>query len=373
MNYIEWCEKVLLTLEHLSHQSHYIRNYGIDQDRLQGHVWGDKYEDIKKKSNHDNFYEVIDDAVYDLEKLGLIEDGINGFQKLTLFGREMALNPFSLWERICQNIGTLPFNHQAVLETLNRLSETESEDYAVARTISDHHLLSELREMNPASFTDFTEEDLWAVLRDLRSRRLIFAEDGDYIDETRACYRGLVWERKSQEVANVTALNRLVQHGESSGIEFKREIQLGTKDQIAEFVRDLLGLVNTHSMGERKMIIGFDDKTKEFYAPVNNSITRDRIEDVLANYTKPVVEIHYETISYGIRGNIGIIIVKRDPRLLPYKPAKSFGDKKRITDAQVFVRRNSHTHQAEPWEIAILEDEARQAKSSVERYKNNTD
>jgi hypothetical protein len=370
MNYIQWCEKVLLTFENLSQQNTYIRNHGTDEDRLLANVLGEKHEEIRQASGHGNFYEVIDDAVYDLEKLGLIEDGVNGFKKLTTFGREMALDLFTLWEKICESSSSLPARHRLALETINRLSDSETEDYAIAKTIRDHEIFSELRKLDP-SFETFTDEDLWAILADLRARRLMFAEEGEYIDEVRANYRGLVWERKGQEVVNIKAINKLVRYGESSGIEFKRELRLDTKDQIAEFIRDILGLTNTHTIGERKMIIGFDDKTKEFHSSLDKSINQNKIEDVLSHYTKPVVEIHFEALAYGNRGNIGILTVKRDARLVPYKPAKSFGDKKRIKEGQVFVRRNSHVHQAEQWEIGILEAEALSAKNLSADAKDN--
>jgi len=43
---------------------------------------------------------------------------------------------------------------------------------------------------------------------------------------------------------------------------FKQELETRTKDQKAEFVKDVLGLVNTKASGERWLIVGFDDKSQ---------------------------------------------------------------------------------------------------------------
>lgn len=362
MNYVEWCEQVLTTLDALSESHEYVRNHGIDVERLEKHIWEERYDDVKSILRENEFRYVTDDAIFDFEKLGLIEDGTNMFHKLTLNGRAAAKDIFGLWEVICRT-GSLPKAHRLTLETINRLSEKSDEKFARVEMVEEHVIRRELKELDE-SFASLNDHDLAELLRDLKSRGLIFCESGEYPDEARACYRGLVWEKKFNEIANVRAINKLLEEWETTSVEFKRELYLDTKDQKAEFVKDVLGLANTQASGERLLIIGFDDKTRAYHAPPDpKKITADNIERVLAQYTAPVVEIKYETLDYGGRGIIGIIKVKRDRTKLPYKPTVSFGEKKRISEDQIFVRHGSQTQEAIPSEVESLEAEALRAKS----------
>lgn len=363
MNYVEWCERVLTTLDALSESQEYVRNHGIDVERLEKHIWEERYDEIKSALRENEYRYVADDAIFDFEKLGLIEDGTNMFHKLTLNGRAAAKDLFGLWEVICRT-GDLPKSHRLTLETINRLSEKPDEEFARVEMVEEYEILRALREQDE-SFASLNDRDLAELLRDLKSRGLIFCESGEYPDEARACYRGLVWEKKRDEIANVRVIDKLLNEWETTSVEFKRELYLDTKDQKAEFVKDILGLANTQASGERLLIIGFDDKTRAYYAPPDpKKITTDNIERVLAQYTVPVVEIKYETLDYGSRGIIGIVKVKRDRTKLPYKPAASFGDKKRINETQVFVRHGSQTQEATATEIESLEAEALRAKSA---------
>lgn len=363
MKYIEWCERVLTTLDALSESQEYVRNHGIDVGRLEEYIWGEHYDEIKSALLENENHYVTDDAIFDFEKLGLIEDGINGFHKLTLNGRAAAKALFGLWEVICRT-GDLPKAHRLTLETINRLSEKTGEEFARVEMVNEPLIRCELRELDQL-FASLNDRDLAELLRDLKARGLIFCESGDYPDEARACYRGLVWEKKRNEIANVRVIDKLVDEWETTSVEFKRELYLDTKDRKAEFVKDILGLANTQASGERLLIIGFDDKTRAYYAPPDpKKITPDNIERVLAQYTAPVVEIKYETLNYGDRGIIGIVKVKRDRTKLPYKPAISFGDQKRINENQIFVRHGSQTQEATQTEIESLEAEALLAKSA---------
>lgn len=363
MNYVEWCEQVLTTLDALSDDQEYVRNHGIDVGRLEKHVWGERYDDVKFILQKNEYRDVTDDAIFDFEKLGLVEDGTNMFQKLTLNGRAAAKDLFGLWEVICRT-GNLPKAHRLTLETINRLSEKSDEQFARVEMVEEYEIRRELKQLDE-SFASLNDRDLAELLRDLKARGLIFCESGEYPDEARACYRGLVWEKKRDEIANVRMIDKLLDEWETTSVEFKRELYLDTKDQKAEFVKDILGLANTQASGERLLIIGFDDKTRAYHAPPDpKKITQDNIERVLAQYTAPVVEIKYETLDYGGRGIVGIIKVKRDRPKLPYKPAASFGDKKRINENQIFVRHGSQTQEATDIEIESLEAEALRTKSA---------
>ena len=133
---------------------------------------------------------MTDDAIFDFEKLRLIEDGTNVFHKLTLGGRAAAKDIFGLWEAICRT-GDLPKAHRLTLEIINRLSEKTDEKFARVEMVEEYMIRCELREMDE-SFASLNDRDLAELLRDLKSRGMIFCESGEYPDEARACYRGLV-------------------------------------------------------------------------------------------------------------------------------------------------------------------------------------
>jgi hypothetical protein len=189
MNYVQWCEQVLTTLDALSEAQEYVRNHGIDVGRLEKHIWGERYDEVQSALREKEYRDVTDDAIFDFEKIGLIEDGTNMFHKLTLNGRAAAKDLFGLWEVISRT-GSLPKAHRLTLGTVNRLSEKPDEEFARARMVEEYEIRRKLRELDE-SFASLNDRDLAELLRDLNSRGLIFCESGEYPDEARACYRGL--------------------------------------------------------------------------------------------------------------------------------------------------------------------------------------
>lgn len=61
-------------------------------------------------------------------------------------------------------------------------------------------------------------------------------------------------------------IDDLVEEWETTSVEFKQELETRTKDQKAEFVKDVLGLVNTKASGERWLIVGFEDETHTYHS-----------------------------------------------------------------------------------------------------------
>lgn len=150
------------------------------------------------------------------------------------------------------------------------------------------------------------------------------------MEDARANYAGLVWERRRGEVEGARSLDQLLAEWETTSVEFKRELLLSTADQKTEFIKDVIGLANTQASGRRWMIIGFDDKTRAYYAPPDLSVTQNRIEQILAQYAAPSIDVRYEVVDYK-GGHVGKLEVLRDPKKLPHRVAQFLGDKKRIT------------------------------------------
>lgn len=372
MNYIEWCEKVLTTLENEGQQNAYIRNHGIDEWRLEKLVWGASYDEIKADLSNRQIQDVIEDAIFDLEKIGLVVDGTNSFHKLSLNGHTSAKNIRLLWQAICRS-ECLPFLIP-ILETINRLSHKEDEYFGRVEMIDEHTLRLEVQQLGP-EYAALNDYDLALSLNELRRRKLIFCEIGEYPDEARANYFGLVWERKRNLVIRDKEIDDLIIEWETTCVDFKRELYLGNAGEKAEFIKDIIALANTQADDRRWLIIGIDDKTRELYEPPivpdrgywHTHLSQNKIENILSAYVAPYIEVRYELIEYRA-GKIGKIEILRNPAKVPYRVIKSLGDKNdksRIEMNQIFVRHGSQTVQPDEEELQSLFEESGREKPSI--------
>lgn len=276
--------------------------------------------------------------------------------KLTWDGRNAAKDIFPVWENACL-IKLEPALEHA-LKIINERSNLPDEDFARVGFVSVNTVCCELGLSND----DLTLEDVEEMLRQLEARGLVFWDGGEYPDEVRSTYLGLVWESRRDMVVGAIFLDNLVAEWETTSVEFKRELHLGTPDQKAEFIKDVIGLANTQASGRRWLIIGFDDKTRLYHAPPDPSVTQDRIEQILAQYAEPNIKVQYKAVSYK-GGRVGTLEVFRSPRRLPYRVSKLIGKKKRIEEGQAFVRHGSQTEQPTEAERQAIEEEAERARS----------
>jgi hypothetical protein len=184
--------------------------------------------------------------------------------------------------------------------------------------------------------------------------------------QVRETYKGLVLQTKCDLTIEAREIDDLVEEWETTSVDFKRELETRTKDQKAEFVKDVLGLVNTKASGERWPIVGFDDKSHTYHPGCTLPSGQDDLEQILSVYTNPMVEVRYDIVEH-YDGPVGRLRILRDPAKLPYSVAKSIGNKKRIEEGQVFVRHGSQTEEPTDAELQSLLEEgerARKEKSS---------
>ncbi|MEA2205538.1 MAG: hypothetical protein QOE77_2314 [Blastocatellia bacterium] len=177
----------------------------------------------------------------------------------------------------------------------------------------------------------------------------------------RASYRGLVWETRRGLTINSQFIDKLVEEWETTSVEFKRQLQLETADQKAEFIKDVIGLANTQVSGRRWLVIGFDDKTRGFHGPPDPRVSQNRIEQIVAEYAAPNIDVQYKVLTYRA-GDVALLEVKRDAAKLPYGVAKALGLHKRIEVGQVFVRHGSQVEEPTAGELLALQDETNRAK-----------
>ena len=184
----------------------------------------------------------------------------------------------------------------------------------------------------------------------------------NYITPT---YQGLVWGTRRGFTIESKFIDELVKEWETTNVDFKREISLRTKEQKAEFAKDVLGLATTKSSGRRFMIIGFHPKTRDYYAPPDTAVTQDQMEQILANLTSPAVNIRYEIVDYRA-GKVGKLEIIREPEKLPYRASQDViidaKGRKGLEKDKVYVRHGSQTEAPTETELQALEEEGRRAR-----------
>lgn len=367
MNYIEWCQKVLTAFFEESQRNLHVRDNGIYPETLEKIIWGDERYAIKAKHLEDKTQYVIDDVFIDLKDAGLAkEDGRSNVFTLTRNGK-MAVPDFpALYQSICvQELSAVQAN---TLEILAELTTKDGEQYAHVFDCDCGEVIGRLRELG-GEFAGLSEGDVYEEITDLRHRGLVFCELGDYLEEVRINFAGLVWVKKRSDMVDHREIDLLVQDGETTNVDLKRELYLDTPDQKAEFIKDIIGLANTKVTGPRCLVIGIDEKAGTAHIPVGNpwheSLNLERMEQIISHYAEPHVDIRYTLSKY--RGGIAAIIeVLRDARDLPYKVKQKLGDKgtkKRIDVGDVFVRHGTLTVRASEAEIQDLIEESDRAKA----------
>ena len=90
MNYTDWCETVISVFGRLCREQPNIRERGLDETTLEKTVWGDSYAKIKLEIRELGFSDAVFNALFDLAKIGLVDDVNEVFVKLNRSGRAAA-------------------------------------------------------------------------------------------------------------------------------------------------------------------------------------------------------------------------------------------------------------------------------------------
>ena len=345
MDFVSWCSHVLHTLAVEVSKSADVRTYGIQNAQLWQLIFG---EEIASAPEFwaSNRHKAVNQALDGLEQVGLVETD-QFLTKLTQLGRRHAEDLIPIWNAICE----IPLEQAQIelLYAINNISVQSEPEYLWIEDVTGEQLQSHLG-------TDATWlEPLGRELKELGLATARFYM-GNHM-EFQASYTGLVWQTRRGFTLESRRIDELVKEGETTSIEFKRELSLDTADQKAEFIKDMIGLANTQSSGRRLLIIGFDDKKLSYFGTPDPRVTQDRLEQIIADYIAPFLDVRYTRIDYRL-GLLGQIEVLRDPKKLPHGVAKSIGDKKRILDGQIFVRHGSQTEPPTPAELDAIREEA---------------
>lgn len=349
MEFVEWCGAVLDKISELTDTSLDVRSMGVYEFGLLQAVFG---EDVAAQPGFlgSKRHEATLDAASELQIIGLLEGDAHGGRhwRPSKLAEDLRGDLVPVWESICQ-IRLKPDQEQ-LLRVVNRLSPHDEGDCCWLEWVEHASILPELA-------WDDGMNHLWPVSRELERLGLInvMATAGPHL-RMHAMYRGLVWEKKRGFTLESRFIDDLVAEWETTSVDFKRELHLDTADEKAEFVKDVLGLANTQASGRRWLIVGFHPKTHEYFGAPGSDLKQDRIEQILAQYTEPVVNVRYEVVEYRF-GPVGKLEVLRERHKLPYVAAKSMGDKRRIERGQVFVRHGSQTETPSSAELEAIQEE----------------
>jgi hypothetical protein len=377
MDYFQWCERVLSAYLEASRTSLEIRRDGLRPGQVARRIFG------LEAVEHDGFFassewEGLKQAIKDLHDEGYIwtDDDYYGDEphlpaKISSEGEAFLGEEESRWTawRVTCTMAQRHVKQEQrdLLELVYRLSPREEPTHAWMEWINQESLCREL---------GWEVERVRLVIGDIRAYHDFIKCRPNYhpLGETppdelhvRETYTGLVLQTKSQLTIEAREIDDLVDEWETTSVDFKRELETRTKDQKAEFVKDVLGLVNTKTSGERWLIVGFDDKTHTYHSGCTLPSRQDDLERILTEYTNPMVEIRYDIVEH-YHGPVGRLRILRDPAKLPYRVAKSIaGDKKRIEEGQVFVRHGSLTEEPSDAELEALLEESERAGEASQR------
>lgn len=364
MDFIYWCHHVLRTLDEERFNSH------LSDHTLENILFGEFTQRPSFHSSdirHGMFH-----ALDALSMAGLAQKEKYKI-KITPLGRKILADPTEYWAEICRQ--EIDPEEEQILHLVNRLSpqqETDPEcvwlkDVEAATVLASFEIAPPPAKSNEhmAELRKYVYE-LPGLLEDrtfLKTRGL-----SGYSNNLKPTYLGLVWGTKRGFTVESSFIDGLLGDWETTNVDFKREIGLDTKKQKAEFAKDMLGLATTKSSGRRYMIIGFDDKTREYHGPPDPAVTQDRMERILASLTDPVVTIRYEVVDYRL-GKVGKLEVTREPEKLPYRASKDVlvdeKGRKGLEQGKVYIRHGSQTESPTDAELEALKEEGRRARGDL--------
>jgi hypothetical protein len=365
MDFIDWCHYVLEVLEKQK-----LKDYMHD-DELPGIVFS---KDLTEQENFHNSdaLDGVHQTIRILAEAGLVDIYGESYKKISLLGRKVLADPVNFWSEICDE--NLVDEEIILLKIVNETSPQTNENpkYGWLEEVGRDEICSAFKIKPPPFDTDeqmdIFQELVYNLPDLLKQREFLKAyPGGGYCTTIYPTYKGLVWELKRSYTIESKLIDGLVKDWETTNVDFKSELKLDTKEQKANFAKDVLSLANTKSSGKRHLIIGFDDKTREYLAPPDANITQNRMENVLSDKTDPVVNIRYEIVDYK-KGKVGKLEIIRESEKLPYRAKEDVFDNKgkRVLEKdKIYVRHGSHNEAPSDFELKSLIEEGNRARGEI--------
>lgn len=370
MDYSDFCLRIVRVIadaEDADSQSQYL---GIDVETILEALFG-KGDTLDAEFMDSSGVQSFLMAYPELEKAGLLQTPRHTHSlQATRSGRSVVRDSLPHWRSICQQ--ELEADEISFLRELNRRSQASLDNHAIVSWVRYEELIEALGWMPVETGIDRMERVMTGL------REIGFADWPPYLNsdrEARSTYQGLVWDTRRDQVFMWDTIDQLVREWETNTVDFKRELRLKTKDQKAEFIKDVIGLANTKASGGRWLIVGFDNTTREYHVPNDPaaqkehskglaSLTSETLDQILSEYTEQPVRTALSTVQYR-QGPVVMIQVLRDPQTVPHRVKKQCaGAKKKVSVGEIYVRHGSITEAPSPDELQALFDEAERSKST---------
>lgn len=261
MDFVQICFTVLQKLIKSTESDPEVREYGVPHHNLGRVVFGlssgngAEYEQTTRPA-------ATETAASTLTQLGLIESrGPFGGGRLA----NHTVTP--IWQAICRT--EIQADHAALLRIVNRLGVKECDDHAVLKSVSRRQILADVEWAgNEALFLGMAKELP-------RAGWLIDACVFSFISFC-PTYQGLVWQTRVRLTADSARIDVLVEEGETSTVDLKRELGLEIDSQKAELIKDVIAFANSRGTGGRYIVIGFE-KNGNFCDPPEEEARAERV------------------------------------------------------------------------------------------------
>lgn len=354
MEFNEWADRIFARFMRVYAEAGIDRTVGIGEYQIATVGPFNLYQ----AAAYDEFRGVLPTTLSELADAGLLdEQNTQGYYKPSDIARRLKGDLTPLWQAFCAE--ELDEDEGALLRTVADLSEQQRETYADIDWVGHDDVITAL------GWPEGMDR-VYPIAEELHRRRLIgFSATMGPSFRAYITYRGLVWLRKQGETKEATFLDELLEEGETTSVEIKREQHTDTNDQKIELVKDLLSLANTKASGDHWLIIGFEDKTKAWHAPPDPKLTQNHLEQLMSAYTEPCVDVRL-TIAESRGQAFAKLQVLRDPTKLPYRVKKGLhGDKREIQPQQLFVRHGSQVEEPTSAELQQLIEEGQRARGEI--------
>lgn len=191
------------------------------------------------------------------------------------------------------------------------------------------------------------------ALRELDGIGLIDAPQ--FLDswDFRPLYAGAVWVTRRGWTEQVRWLREVLERGETVTVDFKRQLSLKSTTDKAEFIKDVLGIINTPGNPPHLLVIGVTNDG-QFHAPMDPKIKPEQIDQLLMEWTTPAVSAIVERIKLP-EGEVSVIRLERRAEQLPYRATRDFVGK--LDTRLVKYRYGTTTGDARPAELKMLDEE----------------
>jgi hypothetical protein len=368
MDFVQWCGVFLRKLLELQEAS-------TDTD-----IMGVRFDQVEHALSNDQPGPLPPDAAlraYDeLTRIGIIDER---YERLNIPRpkRELAGDQRSLWIDVSRQ--PLEPDEAQLLRALNRLSEHRHPDFAYVDMVPYEDLYPALN-LEPGHEA---QNKVINILKNLKA--LGYAKIGPAPGPSdlgaRSTYCGLVWEHRGAMTISSEEIDALLQDGETQTVEFKRELDLRTASNKAEFIKDVIALANANATGPTRYILIGITNDGYYYDPQDpeeranrdkllNELSPERLQTIVSAHTSPVLQIRYAKVDY-FDGPIGKLEVVRQVTAVPYQVSKSIGSKDpkahRVTKGQVPIRDGTITREATAEEIENMKAIAERAKQRQQR------